>query len=104
VLDFQRSAGMAGRFGSDRARGHETSINRTNGPTDQKRARRGFRTYYAAPPRGASRPDAYVALAEPSGAPEAVDRYCVEGGLRLVTQGSAEPVLNALTCRRSAVG
>ena len=29
------------------------------------------------------RPDTYVALADPSGAPDAVDRYCAERGLRL---------------------
>ena len=29
------------------------------------------------------RPDTYVALADPSGAPEALDRYCAECGLRL---------------------
>ena len=30
------------------------------------------------------RPDTYVALADASGAPEAVDRYCVERGLQIV--------------------
>ena len=29
------------------------------------------------------RPDTYVALAEPSGTPEAVDRYCAERGIQL---------------------
>jgi hypothetical protein len=29
------------------------------------------------------RPDTYVALADASGAPDAVDRYCAERGLRL---------------------
>ena len=30
------------------------------------------------------RPDTYVALANPSGAPDAIERYCAERGLRLV--------------------
>ena len=29
------------------------------------------------------RPDTYVALADASGAPDAVDRYCAERGVRL---------------------
>ncbi len=33
------------------------------------------------------RPDTYVALANASGAPEAVDRYCAERGLRLQSNG-----------------
>jgi hypothetical protein len=32
------------------------------------------------------RPDTYVALADASGAPEAIDRYCTERGLRLGAQ------------------
>ena len=32
------------------------------------------------------RPDTYVALADASGAPEAVDRYCAERGLRLAAE------------------
>jgi hypothetical protein len=31
------------------------------------------------------RPDTYVALAEASGAPDALDRYCADRGIRLVT-------------------
>jgi 2-polyprenyl-6-methoxyphenol hydroxylase-like FAD-dependent oxidoreductase len=37
------------------------------------------------------RPDTYVALADVSGAPEAVDRYCAERGLRLAAQNASEP-------------
>ena len=37
------------------------------------------------------RPDTYVALADASGAPEAVDRYCAERGLRLAAQSTTEP-------------
>jgi hypothetical protein len=37
------------------------------------------------------RPDTYVALADASGAPEAVDRYCAERGLRLAAQRATEP-------------
>jgi hypothetical protein len=37
------------------------------------------------------RPDTYVPLADPSGAPDAIDRYCAERGLRLVAQGRTEP-------------
>ena len=34
------------------------------------------------------RPDTYVALADASGTPEAVDRYCADRGLRLEAQRS----------------
>jgi hypothetical protein len=37
------------------------------------------------------RPDTYVALADASGVPEALDRYCAERGLRLATDRMAEP-------------
>jgi hypothetical protein len=37
------------------------------------------------------RPDTYVALADPSGSPDAVDRYCAERGLRLAAQRATEP-------------
>jgi hypothetical protein len=37
------------------------------------------------------RPDTYVALAEPSSAPEAIERHCAERGLRLVAQRMTEP-------------
>jgi 2-polyprenyl-6-methoxyphenol hydroxylase-like FAD-dependent oxidoreductase len=37
------------------------------------------------------RPDTYVALADVSGAPEAVDRYCAERGLRLAAQRASDP-------------
>jgi 2-polyprenyl-6-methoxyphenol hydroxylase-like FAD-dependent oxidoreductase len=37
------------------------------------------------------RPDTYVALADASGAPEAVDRYCAEHGLTLAAERTTEP-------------
>jgi 2-polyprenyl-6-methoxyphenol hydroxylase-like FAD-dependent oxidoreductase len=37
------------------------------------------------------RPDTYVALADASGAPEAVDRYCAERGLQIATGRTTEP-------------
>jgi hypothetical protein len=37
------------------------------------------------------RPDTYVALADASGAPDAVDRYCAERGLRLAAHRTTEP-------------
>jgi 2-polyprenyl-6-methoxyphenol hydroxylase-like FAD-dependent oxidoreductase len=37
------------------------------------------------------RPDTYVALADPSGAPEAIDRYCAGRELRLSTRRITEP-------------
>jgi hypothetical protein len=37
------------------------------------------------------RPDTYVALADASGAPEAVDRYCTERGLQLAARCASEP-------------
>jgi 2-polyprenyl-6-methoxyphenol hydroxylase-like FAD-dependent oxidoreductase len=37
------------------------------------------------------RPDTYVALADASGAPEAVDRYCAERGLPLAARRATEP-------------
>jgi 2-polyprenyl-6-methoxyphenol hydroxylase-like FAD-dependent oxidoreductase len=39
------------------------------------------------------RPDTYVALADASGAPEALDRYCAERGLRLAAHRTTEPSL-----------
>lgn len=32
------------------------------------------------------RPDTYVALADSSGAPDALDRYCADRGIRFLTQ------------------
>ena len=37
------------------------------------------------------RPDTYVALADASGAPDAIDRYCAERGLRLAPDRTTEP-------------
>jgi hypothetical protein len=37
------------------------------------------------------RPDTYVALADASGAPEAVDRYCAERGLQIAAGRTTEP-------------
>jgi 2-polyprenyl-6-methoxyphenol hydroxylase-like FAD-dependent oxidoreductase len=37
------------------------------------------------------RPDTYVALADASGGPDAVDRYCAERGLQLVARRATEP-------------
>ena len=37
------------------------------------------------------RPDTYVALADTSGAPGAVDRYCAERGVRLAAHRTTEP-------------
>src|SRR5262249_21898836 len=37
------------------------------------------------------RPDTYVALAETSGAPQVVDRYCAERGLQIAAEHTAEP-------------
>jgi hypothetical protein len=37
------------------------------------------------------RPDTYVALADPSGAPDAVARYCAERGLKLAAKVTTEP-------------
>jgi hypothetical protein len=36
------------------------------------------------------RPDTYVALADPSSAPDAIERYCAARGLRLVAQRVTE--------------
>jgi len=37
------------------------------------------------------RPDTYVALADASGAPEAVDRFCAERGLQIGAERITEP-------------
>jgi 2-polyprenyl-6-methoxyphenol hydroxylase-like FAD-dependent oxidoreductase len=37
------------------------------------------------------RPDTYVAIADVSGSPDAVDRYCAERGLRLAAQRASDP-------------
>ena len=46
------------------------------------------------------RPDTYVALADASGKPEAVDRYCAERGLRLTAGRTTEPEPSAPCGRR----